>query len=302
MNNNEKKHHYVYIVTNVINKKQYVGDHSTNDLNDTYLGSGLAILRAIRKYGDKNFIREILETFDTKNEAFTAQEKYIIQYNTLRPNGYNISPKGGHNVKDCFSEESKRKISKNRSGIASWNKGKKYSEEQKQKMQKPKSALHKEHLSKALKGREPWNKDKTGVCSIETREKLSTNAKKRIGNKNPFFGKKHSDKTRKKMVDNHPDMSGERNGMFGNTHSKEARDKISKARKGKKLSEEHIKKLIETRRGEKNGRCKLKNNDVFDIIQHLTNGKTVSELALQYKVSVGAISHIKTGKRKFLNS
>jgi len=31
--------HYTYITTNLINGKQYVGDHSTDNLNDEYLGS-----------------------------------------------------------------------------------------------------------------------------------------------------------------------------------------------------------------------------------------------------------------------
>ena len=114
-NMSHKKYHYVYLTTNLKNGKQYVGDHSTNNLNDGYLGSGLLIIKSIKKYGLNNFKREILEFFKTKKEAFSAQERYINEYNTLN-NGYNISPKGGHNVKNCFSEESKKKISLNRSG------------------------------------------------------------------------------------------------------------------------------------------------------------------------------------------
>jgi len=70
--------HFVYITTNLINGKQYVGDHSTNDLNDGYLGSGRPYLqRALRQYGKQNFKKEILEVFPSKKEAFNAQEKYI---------------------------------------------------------------------------------------------------------------------------------------------------------------------------------------------------------------------------------
>ena len=108
-----KKFNFVFITTNLLNGKQYVGDHSTNDLNcyktKNYLGSGRPHFeRAKKKYGKENFKREILEIFETKKEAFDAQEKYIKQFNTLTPNGYNISPKGGHNVKDCWGDESKK--------------------------------------------------------------------------------------------------------------------------------------------------------------------------------------------------
>ena len=39
------KYHFVYITTNTINGKQYVGDHSTNNINDHYLGSGKAAFK-----------------------------------------------------------------------------------------------------------------------------------------------------------------------------------------------------------------------------------------------------------------
>jgi len=80
----EKKFTYVYITTNTINGKQYVGDHSTDNIEkDNYLGGGSYLNAAIKKYGKIYFKKEILENFETKKEAFNAQEKYIIQYNTL---------------------------------------------------------------------------------------------------------------------------------------------------------------------------------------------------------------------------
>lgn len=59
---------------------------------------------------------EILEFFSTKQEAYDAQEKYIIEHNTLHPNGYNLSPKGGKNIMVGLSKESRLKISNSLKG------------------------------------------------------------------------------------------------------------------------------------------------------------------------------------------
>ena len=56
----KKKHYLVYKTTNLVNGKIYIGQHQTYDLNDGYLGSGILLRRAIEKYGEENFKREIL--------------------------------------------------------------------------------------------------------------------------------------------------------------------------------------------------------------------------------------------------
>jgi len=79
----EKKFNFVYVTINLVNWKMYIGDHSTDDLNDGYLGGGKLLRMSIKKYKSFNFVNIILEFFNSKQEAFNAQEKYIRLLNTL---------------------------------------------------------------------------------------------------------------------------------------------------------------------------------------------------------------------------
>ena len=99
---------FVYISTNNINGKRYVGSH--NGSRKKYFGSGVLIKKALKKYGNKNFSREILEECETIEEARSLEEKYIREYDTLYPNGYNISPKGGLSTYGCHSLDTRLKI------------------------------------------------------------------------------------------------------------------------------------------------------------------------------------------------
>jgi len=41
-----KKYNYIYLITNTINGKIYIGKHSTDDLKDDYMGSGKILYKA----------------------------------------------------------------------------------------------------------------------------------------------------------------------------------------------------------------------------------------------------------------
>lgn len=107
---------YNYIITNIVNGKCYIGMHSTNTDNDRYLGSGVSLKLAIKKYGRGKFIKNILCICETKEEAYKNESFFIEKYNTLYPSGYNISPKGGHHVKGGVSDVTKKKISNSKLG------------------------------------------------------------------------------------------------------------------------------------------------------------------------------------------
>lgn len=108
-------YHYLYKVTNTSNQKYYIGVHSTTDLNDGYLGSGVAIKEAILKYGATNFSKEILEFFSSREEALKKESTIVTEDLVSDQNCYNLttggnSPPSRLNV--LHSEETKDKISK----------------------------------------------------------------------------------------------------------------------------------------------------------------------------------------------
>ena len=77
----------VYKTTNLVNGKIYIGKHITEDPNDRYLGSGHLFYKAVRKYGVKNFKKEVLFIFDNEEEMLDKErelvnEGYIISKHT----------------------------------------------------------------------------------------------------------------------------------------------------------------------------------------------------------------------------
>jgi hypothetical protein len=60
----------IYKITNNINNKIYVGSHKTKNKNDSYMGSGKYLKRAIKKYGLENFTKEILFEYNNPKEMF----------------------------------------------------------------------------------------------------------------------------------------------------------------------------------------------------------------------------------------
>ena len=101
----------IYKITNTINGKIYIGKQSNR--NKKYMGSGKWIKRAIKKYGKRYFIKEIIESCNS-NEDLNSREKYWIKElnSTNSKIGYNIS-KGGKGATFFMTEEQKKKVSDN---------------------------------------------------------------------------------------------------------------------------------------------------------------------------------------------
>ena len=103
----------IYKTTNLINNKIYIGQDSHN--TPKYLGSGLNIIKSIKKYGKENFQKITLEECD--RELLNDREQYwIAYYDSMNPEiGYNLT--SGGNQAFEMSNETKLKMSQSRIGI-----------------------------------------------------------------------------------------------------------------------------------------------------------------------------------------
>ena len=159
--------HYVYLITNNINNKKYIGKRTCHCSieEDCYMGSGKYLWNAINKHGIENFSKHILLVCDSEEQALEEEKKAIELVNaTKNPMYYNIAD-GGHGGNTLAG----------------------YTEEQMEEFRRK--------ISESLKGELHPMYGKTGelhpnygnIHSEETRRKMS---EKRKGELHPMYGKK----------------------------------------------------------------------------------------------------------------
>lgn len=91
---------FVYITTNLINGKKYIGQRKFSDGWKAYLGSGKRFKQALKKYGRKNFIRLIVDIGYSREELNNKEIELIKFFNAADSrNFYNISEGGDINNK-----------------------------------------------------------------------------------------------------------------------------------------------------------------------------------------------------------
>lgn len=96
---------YIYITKNKINNKKYIGK-KYGDYNPKYLGSGILLMQAVKKYGADNFTNSILKECSNDDEL-NFFEKHFIEI--ISPE-YNIAEGGTGGNTLRFSDENKRKL------------------------------------------------------------------------------------------------------------------------------------------------------------------------------------------------
>lgn len=83
----------IYKIENLINNKIYIGQsiHIEKRWSEHCQNSSKSLIgQAIKKYGKENFSFQILEEVLDISELNNLETKYIKQFNSLIPNGYNI--------------------------------------------------------------------------------------------------------------------------------------------------------------------------------------------------------------------
>lgn len=81
----------IYETTNLLDGKKYIGKHATTDPNDDYLGSGIRLNRAIKKYGKENFQKKVLFVLETEEEMTLKEMELVNDEVVADPNYYNIA-------------------------------------------------------------------------------------------------------------------------------------------------------------------------------------------------------------------
>ena len=137
MSNHIYPQHYTYEIRNKESGLRYIGVRSCdcNPHNDSYFGTCKTLDESIATEGIENFIKTILQTFDTREEAMQHEidlhELYDVAKNPLFYNRSKATSVGFYcdNTGNKHTEESKKKMSETRKGQVPWNKGHKLDEE-----------------------------------------------------------------------------------------------------------------------------------------------------------------------------
>jgi group I intron endonuclease len=173
----------IYMIENLENGKRYIGQTVRRDLNERFrehCGNSQTsvcpkLRNAIKKYGKECFIVEPIWTSETCDqvELDNKEIELIKEYNTLSPNGYNLTVGG---MGGRHSDETKKLISEKSKNAWTLN-GEKY---RKERRERGNSEESKQKVSETLK--------QLFRSSPEIREKISR------GN----LGKKRSDEAKER--------------------------------------------------------------------------------------------------------
>lgn len=194
-----ERYGYVYIITNLINNKKYLGVKEKSNFDPTYYGSGVLIKKAVNKYGKENFNVSIYKWCRTKEELYSEENRLSILWNVVsNKNWYNCMVGGcGGNTKASYTEEQNTNFRK------------KVSESKKSRPMTDKESLNVQKMHDAWRGshhtdeskRKISESNKGHIVTQEMRDKMSKNHADFNGSNNPMYGDHR--------------FAGENNPMFG---------------------------------------------------------------------------------------
>ena len=176
-----RKYHFFYKTTCLITNRYYYGMHSTDNLNDGYIGSGKRLWYSINKYGRQNHKIEILEFFDTR-EKLRNKEAEIVNEDLIKdPLCMNLQLGGGGGF---INEEHAKKFHAN-GGKAVY-----------------RLLCHRHH--EKLKNNGEYRQNYSEIMRIAT-----------TGEKNGFWKKTHTEETKEKMRNHKGKAVGNKNSQYG---------------------------------------------------------------------------------------
>lgn len=178
-------YYIIYKTTNLVNNKVYIGKHITQKLDDSYLGSGKLLRRAIVKYGVENFRKEILHVFDNEDDMNAKEQELVTEEFVLQESNYNlcVGGRGGFSyinregLRGCQNDETHVKISNTMK-----ERGITFGEHARNKSALAVSKRHKDGLVK-------YDNFKGKTHTEESKKKMSASSKgKSTGERNSQFG------------------------------------------------------------------------------------------------------------------
>lgn len=259
----EKKYNYIYKITCLKNNRYYIGMHSTDNIEDGYMGGGKRIKNSVKRHGKDAHIKEILEFFENR-DLLVKKEIELVNENLLKDSMcMNLNLGGEGDIRWARESRSKGARSTN---LKNW---------------RNLEFINKMKLISSNTMNSLWNKE-------EFKNKMVDVCK------NAFKGKSHTDEFKTKMSNT---MKGKFN---GDLHPQYGSIWVTKDRENIKIKNSDLEKYISE--GWIAGRyikSSIDENVIIDIINRRKNGESYKKISSVFNISKTTIIRIIKNYEKY---